>query len=165
MNSKLFFLLIILPISAIAESGYDAWLRYLPIADHQYQNFPQIVVTLDPTLVIESAEQELSRGVNGLFEIKLKHSNTFTNESAFILGNIESIKPLIPAKYLPKDLKTDGFYLRTLEISGQPCVLVTALNDNGVLYGTFQLLKKLATLHRIDNLSEIHNPYSPIRYG
>lgn len=167
MGITIFLLLIVLPISAFAESGYDAWLRYTPIADNirtQYQNLPKIVVTLNPKQVIESAEEELSRGISGLFGIKLIQTKTFSNESAFILGTIDSIKPLISEKDLPKGLINDGFYVRTLDISGKSCILVTALNENGVLYGTFELLKKFASHQKIDNLNETQNPYSTIRY-
>jgi len=168
MISKLYLILIILPFrTSVAESGYDAWLRYPSIADQLrslYKDLPQVVVTIKPTLLIESAQEELLRGLNGLLDKKLEHKTSLSNETAIILSTIDSIQSLIQLKDLPKDLKPDGFIIRSLEINGKSSILVTAKSDVGVLYGTFELLKKIGLHQKIDNLNETQNPYSPIRY-
>jgi len=167
MRITVFLLSIIVPFGVIGESGYEAWLRYPPIADNlrsQYKSLPEVVVTINETVVIESAKEELLRGLKGLLNIKLEPKTSLSTESSIILGTIDSIKALIPSSDLSKDLKVDGFKIKTVDINGKSNILVTAKNENGVLYGTFELLKKIALHQKIDSLDETSNPYQPIRY-
>ena len=47
---------------------------------------------------------------------------------------------------------------------GFECVIVTATNDRGVLYGVFALLSKIARNEKVSALHETQQPYAPIRW-
>src|SRR5271154_3040006 len=54
------------PSSSRAENGYDAWLRYAPLAKsaaQQYQSLPKIVSVRTRSPVLQSAQEELIRGI------------------------------------------------------------------------------------------------------
>ncbi len=84
-------------------------------------------------------------------------------ENAILLGTIDEVKKAIPAFVVPADLITDGFYLKTISVDGRRILIVTALNDRGVLYGTFTLLRKMALAESIAGLDDEENPYAPVR--
>src|SRR5271168_1768032 len=54
------------PSGSRAENGYDAWLRYAPlskVAAQQYQSLPRIVSVRTSSPVLQSAQDELIRGI------------------------------------------------------------------------------------------------------
>src|ERR1035438_3358405 len=59
-------LLCVLAVTAAAETGAEAWLRYSalsPQAAKTYQRLPHKTVVLDDFVVLKTAQQELVRGV------------------------------------------------------------------------------------------------------
>lgn len=61
----------------LAETGYEAWLRYPPIDDPNvrqvYERLPATVVTLGQSPVLAAAQGELSRGVRAMLRLSLIH--------------------------------------------------------------------------------------------
>ena len=167
---KPFFLVICVltaPITLAAETGYAAWLRYAPIdatARKHYAALPANVVALDDSQVIQTAQAELIRGVRGMLGRTLRAESSLPKESAIILGIYASVKPLIPAADFPAGLATDGFFLKAISVNGFPCLLITAPNGRGVLYGVFALLSKIARYDGINGLNEVQKPYAWIRW-
>ena len=55
---------------ALAETGYDAWLRYPVIAGDakraRYEEMPRNIINLSPNQLTASAERELARGLSGM---------------------------------------------------------------------------------------------------
>ncbi len=56
------------------------------------------------------------------------------------------------------DLADGGFLLRTVEWEGQECTVLTASSDRGLVYGTFHLLRLVATGEPIDDLDVCEEP-------
>ena len=164
---KILFVLIISTFSVFCETGYEAWLRYPPVAEehrHLYTDFPQVVVTPVQSTVINSSVSELSRGLNGMLGLTLRESTSIPKERSVILATIKNIKQLIPAKDVPIDVLLDGYHIRTIELQDIKHIVITGLTDAGVLYGTFALLRMIALYKSVENLNRTDNPYSPIRY-
>ncbi len=151
-----------------AETGYEGWLRYAAIDDaslrQSYEKtLPAVVVTLGSSEVEQSAQAELIRGVRGLLNRTERTETALPAEDTILLGTVDEVKKTVPSFDAPTDLITDGFYLKTIPIDGHVVLVVTALNDRGVLYGAFTLLRKMALRESIAGLDEQENPYAPVR--
>jgi alpha-glucuronidase len=155
-------------LSLRAETGYDAWLRYAFIDDpnvrQTYTHLPATIVTLNATTVIETAAQEASRGVRGMLAKTLRMQTQLPNEDCILLGTVASVKRALPGLSMPASLQEDGYLLRTTASGGRSILLVTAVNDRGVLYGTFALLRKIGLHQDLSYINEQSNPFAPIRW-
>ncbi|HUP04421.1 MAG TPA: alpha-glucuronidase family glycosyl hydrolase, partial [Bryobacteraceae bacterium] len=151
-----------------AENGRDAWLRYAPLHGAALQqeraNTPAVLTTLDSAPTMESARQEIERGVRGMLGRTLRLETGAPTEGAIVLGTLDSVKAALPQAGLNASLEKDGFWLKTVEIRGKRYLVVTAANDRGVLYGAFALLRKMATGESIATLDDKEAPYAPVRW-
>ncbi len=160
-NTKLCVLLLA-AVGLHAESGYDGWLRYAPIEPNS--SVPAVVTTLGDSMVLESARQELMRGVRGMLARTLRVESGMPKGSAIILGTLARIQQAFPEWRLAANLKPDGYWLKTVASGGVRYTIVTAANDRGVLYGVFALLRKMAIGEPIGDLDEQQSPYAPVRW-
>ena len=149
-----------------AEDGSKAWLRYAPLDEHvsqKYADLPDAVVTLGQSAILHSAQDELLRGVRGMLGKTLRDEPGLQNDAAIILGTLPAVLKAIPSLHPPTSLSDDGFWLTHAQLSGHPCVIITATNDRGVLYGVFALLSKIARRQSID-VNELQQPYAALRW-
>ncbi len=157
--------LTLLSSAASAESGAEAWLRYAPLnpqAAKLYQNAPAKIVLRGDSLVLRTAEQELARGLQQMLGRGFGIGSVA--QDAFLLGKLLDVRPPDPPLEPPEALKPNGFWLKALNMQGTPCVIITAMNDRGVLYGVFALLSKIARGENIAALDDLQQPYAPIRW-
>jgi alpha-glucuronidase len=153
--------------SAAAESGAEAWLRYStlsPKAAQVYQRLPANTVLLGDSAVLQTAQQELLRGVAQMSGRKLRTRAISSPEDAIILGTLAQLHTLAPALRLPQDLRPDGYWLKSAKIHGSKCLLITAATDRGVLYGVFAVLSKMARAQSLSDIDELQQPYAPVRW-
>ena len=143
---RLFLLAMALATTLPAESGYDAWLRYASVDSRAAANLPAVVTTSATSPVVESARNELIRGVRGML------GRTLRIEAAPKEAAIElRIDTSLPA---------DAY---TLTNSGANLAIAGG-NDRGVLYGVFGLLRKIGTGESIANLNERQAPAAAARW-
>ena len=136
-----------------AESGYDAWLRYTPGA----RPLPAVIATLDDSTVINSARDELIRGLGG----KVRASSGVPKENAVVLGTLDKL----PAGWgLRAELVPDSYWLKTIDSGGARYTVITGPNDRGVLYGAFALLRKISLGEAVGALDERQSPAVPVRW-
>jgi len=153
---------------ARAETGYDGWLRYAEADDVSRQksyekSLPAVVVTLGNSEVEQSAQTELIRGARGMLGRTERIETALPAENTILLGTVEELKKAVPTFNAPAGLIADGFYLKTISVDGRKILIVTAVNDRGVLYGTFTLLRKMGLHESITALDDQENPYAPVR--
>jgi len=151
-----------------SETGRDAWLRYAPLQGASLRQYreavPAVVASFGNAPLVESARQEVLRGVQGMLGRTLRVEAGAPTESAIVLGTLGAVRQAFPQAALNGDLEPDAFWLRTLQAAGKRHVVVTAINDRGVLYGAFALLRKIALGEPIANLNEKQTPYAPVRW-
>jgi len=150
-----------------AETGAEGWLRYARLdakASRQYDPLPTAVVTLGDSPILNSSREELVRGMRGMLGRALNTEERLPQGPAIILGNISAIQKAIPELHPPADLGADGFWLKNARVHGLNCLVITATNDRGVLYGVFSLLSKIARAESLAKLNESQQPYAPIRW-
>jgi len=158
--------LLSVPPQLRAESGAEAWLRYTrhdARTLQKYQNLPPNVVVLGDSQVLISARDELSRGLQSLLGKPLR-TDASLSESAILLGTVASIQKTIPEFRPPEKMVVDGFSLTEIDVRGKTVLAIAALNDRGVMYGSFALLGKIARGESISHLNEAQQPYAPVRW-
>jgi alpha-glucuronidase len=160
-------LLATLCASLHAETGREAWLRYATLdesARTKYSTLPATVFAAGDSGILQSAQQELIRGVRGMLGRVLREEKQLPGESAIILGTWSDLHALLPSLNPSSALQADGYWLTNAKLHGRACLVITAANDRGVLYGTFALLGKIARNESISVLNELQQPAAPIRW-
>jgi alpha-glucuronidase len=150
--------------SSHAENGYDAWLRYAPLAKsaaQQYQSLPKIVSARTPSPVLQSAQEELIRGVQKMLGETLHLAPDRPDTPSILLGVVDTGDPRLSSA---AGLRDDAFWLKSVRVRRHLSILITGSTDRGVLYGVFAFLSKIARGEPIDKLDEVQQPYAPIRW-
>jgi alpha-glucuronidase len=147
-----------------AETGYEAWLRYARLDDAVVQRYraviPAVVAVVGNQLPVQSAQQELIRGLRGILGRNPRMASGLPRESAIVVGKLDDLRQL----GLSMNPVEDAYWLKTLQVNGAVYTVVTAQNDRGVVYGAFALLRKIALGEPVANLDETQSPYSRIRW-
>src|SRR5689334_21421607 len=82
-----------------AESGYEGWLRYVPLQEstrHRYHGYPETAVLFGDSPLLTSAREELSRGLLGMLGLKLKSSSQLVDDSVVVLGTWPALSYYFP---------------------------------------------------------------------
>jgi alpha-glucuronidase len=160
--------LMLLPPAAFGESGYDAWLRYMPLeeppARRVRESIPASVTVAGSGLPLQSAGQELIRGVRGMIGRTLRVENQLPVEGGFVIGTLAGLKQLSPQLAPAGTLADDGFWIRSLRMNGARYIVIAGQNDRGALYGTFALLRAMALGEAVADLDRKEEPYSKVRW-
>ncbi|HWX42600.1 MAG TPA: alpha-glucuronidase family glycosyl hydrolase, partial [Blastocatellia bacterium] len=148
-------------------AGYDAWLRYDAIDEKQASRYsgsvPAFVVKLDDSLLVNTAQDEMIKGVRGMLGRTLRIAGAIPGENAILLGTVGSVKRAVPGFDPRYEVRSDGYILKTVAIRGKSCVVIAGADDRGVLYGAFRLLRKIGLGEPIDSLDDHENPYASVR--
>jgi alpha-glucuronidase len=149
---------------ALADDGYDLWLRYRPLpaeARAKIENRGTAIVTGgQPSPMLAVALGELNRGLAGL----LGHAvGTDTSRGAIYVGTPRSL-PVLATLDLPlREIGPEGFVIRSRIIDGRPATVIAANDDRGLLYGSFALLRRLQTGGSLDFLDIVSSPKMTLR--
>jgi alpha-glucuronidase len=155
------------PRSLAAETGAEAWLRYFklnPQAAEVYRRFPGKVVLLGDSLLLRTAQQELSRGMEQMSGRALRTEPGSSPQNAVVLGTLKDVRALSSTLRLPHELKGDGYWLKSAKIHGSECLIIAGGTDRGVLYGVFRLLSKIARAESLAAIDEEQRPYAAVRW-
>jgi alpha-glucuronidase len=146
--------LALLPGWAMAEDGYELWLRYRPLqgaAQVQLQaRARSVVVPAHPSATLQAAVAELRRGVAGMAGREPAQAAR-PQDGALVLATPATL----PGLALP-DLGPEGWLLRSQRLQGRAVTLIAANSDIGLLYGSFAWLRAAQTgadLGRLDQRS------------
>src|SRR5208337_4372875 len=153
-------------VSLQAETGREAWLRYArldPKASAKYSSVPRMVVRVGDSPVLESAEQELTRGLRGLLGGEFRTSTALRHEPVILFGTLSQVTALLSDFHPPQSLSPDGYWLVQTKVNGTSGFIITAPNDRGVLYGVFAFLSKIARAESLQSLNEVQVPANTIR--
>lgn len=149
--------------AAVAEDGYNMWLRYAPVPGGNYpRSLPSNVIALNATkgLPVYTAEQELRKGFQGIFGRELASNATRDDSTASIhVGTLVAYESVHGKLEEGQELEEDGFYLET----GGENVIIVGRNERGALYGAFEYLSQLAQGH-FEPSAAVHNPQAQLRW-
>ncbi len=136
-----------------AEDGYRAWLRYEKVADSelldQYRSKLSTVTLSGDSPTTEVIFDELQEALPGLLDAEV--SIRKQGSSDLIIGTPESSDYIASADFEGSlsGAGDEGFLIEEIEGS----VVVAANTDIGLLYGTFELLRKIQTHTDLDGIS------------
>jgi alpha-glucuronidase len=155
-----------------ADSGYDAWLRFTRLdarAARTYQTIPVNVVVVGHSIILETAQKELTNGLNQMLDRSLHAEVGQLRAESFLVGTSQDLKSAFPEVQLDDvqlddHLAQDSFSLTRAQIHGFSCVIIAGATDRGVLYGVFALLSKIARNESIADLHERQEAYARIRW-
>ena len=162
--------------SGRAETGVDAWLRYPRIRDAavtvQYSQLPAVVVVLGDSPVLNSAREELLRGIAGMLGRSLRVESRLPAESAIVLGTADALESASLGE--PRAIAPDGFHIhvratnsalrRTTNSTKAERFVVAGGTDRAVLYGVFALLRLIGLHRSLDDIDLREQPSAPIRW-
>mgnify|MGYP001405594549 CR=1 FL=1 len=151
---------------ALAEDGYDLWLRYRPVEDEwreRYLAHARQLVSGEPSPTLNAAQEELIRGFTGLLGVTPEVSREISGPGAIVFGTPRS-SPIVRSLKLDTDsLGPEGYLIRTLKIRNRPATVIAAQSDVGVLYGAFHYLRLLQTRQAVDRLDITASPAVRLR--
>lgn len=153
-------------VLARAETGYEAWLRYAPIREPavraRYDALPAAVVTLGASGVLNSAREELIRGMRSMLGRTLRVEARLPSEPAIVVAAQEALVaaglPAGPA------FKPDGFDIAWASHGGVSHLIIAGGGERGALYGVFAFLRHIALHRPIAGLRLREEPYAPVRW-
>ena len=161
------FFVVFVCLGAFAENGQEAWLRYASMSQAQaaqYQSLPGTVVVLGDSVVLESAQKELVGGVRRMLGKTLAVEKNGSRGRAIVLAALAELKKAAPGMQAREEMRADSFWITNGSVWGFDCLIVTAPNDRGVLYGVFELLRQIALGHDLEHWDEVRQPYAPLRW-
>jgi alpha-glucuronidase len=153
------------PTQALAEDGYDLWLRYRPLpadASQRASAFATQLVADARTPTRAAARDELMRGLEGLLGAAPALADVASSAGALVVGTPAS--PPVAALGLDLDgLGEEGYLIRSVLADGRPATVIAANTDVGVLYGAFHFLRLLQTAQPLDALDIREAPRVKLR--
>ncbi|MGA8838243.1 MAG: alpha-glucuronidase family glycosyl hydrolase [Candidatus Sulfotelmatobacter sp.] len=149
-------------------NGNDAWLGYArlqPAASERYRALPATTLSLSDSLVLNTAQAELVRGVTGMLGRTLRIASRVPTESAIVLGTVGQLRNIAPSLHIIEGLRGDAFWLTRGEVGGFRCIIITGASDRGVLYGVFAFLSRIARQQDVFRLNELQQPSALVRWA
>jgi alpha-glucuronidase len=164
----LIFTLLVLPLTAAAETGQAAWLRYAPLAPALARDYepevPSTIVVLGDDPGVQKARDEIVRGVRGMLGRELSRAPQVPSTGAIVVGTLARVRAALPPLDLPAGLGSDSFALKSGQVNGSPVVAIAGESDRATLYAAFAWLRKIAAAQPLRRLDEVQAPYAPIRW-
>lgn len=145
---------------------YDScWLRYDRVPNQRRESYRRrcrhaYVAEKAPEL--SAVRDELRRALPNLLgtEPHLWQHPPTTTDGFLAIGTPDDMAMI--AESVPTDLvdrlADGGYLLRSVTWNGQDCLVVTASSDRGLVYGTFHLLRLMATHQSLDDLDICEEP-------
>ena len=151
-----------------AESGYDAWLRYAPLNGASLalsaRNVPAVLAVPGSGLLEGSASAEFVRGMRGMLGRTIRIEAALPKEDAVVLGTLQELAAFGAAWKFPAELPPGGFLLKTIRVENVRYTVVAGADEQGALYGTFALLRRISLGEDTASLDVTESPYAPIRW-
>jgi alpha-glucuronidase len=151
-------------LSASAEDGSQAWLRYARVTDTaRYANLPGRIVVLGSSPTDLSAANELQRGLTSMLGRTFTIANAVQEGSdAIIVANLATLQHIfimsgdkLPPESFSLGEKIDGKTHRYIVLGADP---------RGELYGVFRLLALVGTEQPLPSKPKTESPASSIRW-
>ncbi|HOV26912.1 MAG TPA: alpha-glucuronidase family glycosyl hydrolase [Pseudobacteroides sp.] len=157
----------------VQSGSYKCWLGYKKLKDRncveKYLKWCNNIVILEDTPIIKSALTEICTGIEGMLGIKPNISRSIDKLSYIFMGTLESLNTI--DNYVDNrvdindknSIDDEGFIIKSVKNCDKDIIIVAGKTDRGVLYGTFTLLRLIATNTELDGIMRLENPSNPLR--
>lgn len=133
--------------NATAHDGYDLWLRYAPVSAARQTDYRKNIKAWHVTVQSPTANiirEELHRALPAILGNRVPEAKAPNQDFQLVIGTLQS--PLLSS--LSKKLAgvaDEGFVITRTQIQGKSTLVVVSASEQGMLYGTFHLLRLLQT--------------------
>jgi alpha-glucuronidase len=149
-----------LSVPALAEDGYDLWLRYrmldtgsIPAAIPARE---LVVSEASPTL--SAAGRELATGLGGLAGAPVPVVREPGRAGALLYGTPRSSALIAGLSLGLERVGPEGYVIRSVTLDGKPATVIAGNSDIGALYGAFHFLRLVQTRQPADALDVVSQP-------
>lgn len=133
---------------ASGETGYDLWLRYVPVKDaarqRAYRQAAAAIVVQGRSPTARAALGELPRGLRGLLGVERPVADAVPAGGGAVVVGTPSGSPLVAGPGWSERLAAlgeEGYLIRSTRVGPHPATVIASLGDTGALYGTFHFLR------------------------
>ncbi|MBV9548956.1 MAG: alpha-glucuronidase [Alphaproteobacteria bacterium] len=152
---------------ALAENGYDLWLRYKPVdaahrAAYRAANAVWVPGTVLSSVTLEAAAAELQQGVVELLGNSVLRCCSL-GDGAVVIGTPSSSRAIAGLHLDLSAAGDEGYVIRSVTLEGHKAIAIAANRDIGVLYGVFAYLRLMQTGQSLSNLDIVSAPKTKLR--
>lgn len=162
----LFLLVLTLSLPALAETGYEGWLRYQPLPANLrqvYQPYVTTIIATGDSATMDALRLELRNGCARLLNTTIRTTDLIERDGAILVGTQKTSPLIADLKLNLTTLGNEGFLIRSLKIKGRATTVIAAQREISALYGAFHFLRLLQTGQPINNLNISQKPRLQIR--
>ncbi len=151
----------------VDETLYKAWLQFSPsTTKQQSQDLFRSIVSEGANATVQTAGSELAQAVESMFGFKPSISEAATVTGAkIVLGTVETSDWIRDrAEKLGLDrIKGDGFVIKAMKERNDNVIVVAGRIPAGVIFGVFDLIRRIQIGQDPIELDALENPQVPIR--
>lgn len=148
-----------------ADDGYRLWLKFDLIEDeYSRTNYLEQITFIQlegQSTILETAQKELSKGLNGLLGQQIPLGNPSNNSQGIFLGiagSTAQINQLVSSKEM-EAIGTEGYLIK--ELDGN--IAIVGKDEKGVLYGAFHFLRLVQTHQSLEGITIQESPKVKLR--
>jgi len=162
---KFFILFLILACSYFlhAENGYNLWLRYNKIEDKNilkyYNERIKEVFFIDVTGIEKTAKNDLRMALSIILDRNINFTHKISS-NVLVVGRYENLPELIKKSIDTLKLKKlgeEGYLIESINFRNKN-IVITSINDKGILYGVFHFIRLILMNENIDDLNIVEVP-------
>ncbi len=162
----LFWIALMMPFFVMAETGEKLWLRYnlldVPVRAQYTSGFNNLVVAGQGS-TLQAAVVELESAVSGLLGKELKRA-TRPSAGSVLIGTADQkqIRDLNLGAALAA-VSAEGYIIQTVAVRGGKMTVIAANTEAGLLYGVFDLIRRIQTGQSVADLAISEKPAFGLR--
>ncbi|HWT27594.1 MAG TPA: alpha-glucuronidase family glycosyl hydrolase [Mobilitalea sp.] len=144
----------------------QCWLNYNPVNNYEDKELLTQVTVLEDKekscgIIVQNAVKELTNAVKGMLSIDLKVSSTKEQLDKADCGVVLSLSSNLSVNNIVSlhNLSDEGYILKQAEKR----IYIIGKTEKGILYGVFDLIRRVAAGKSIKNLDVLENPKNPLR--
>lgn len=151
------------------NSEYDLWLGYTKIENQEsLENFSKATASIyfvGNNDMLQAAKKELSRGLKSMLGFDPVFSGTFDSTSSMVVASSLMLDEGIKNALGPDInlIGPEGFIIKTISYHGKEILVITASENQGILYGIFRFLQYLKSHPTLSGLSISETPKIKLR--
>ena len=144
---------------------YRAWLQYNPPLEPLGENLLKHIVIEGSNSTVETAATELSNAAESMFGFIPSTQTIPSSGSRVVLGTTKTSSWI--RKHADEldlhDVKEDGFIIKAVKDGGGTVLVIAGKVPAGVVFGTFDLIRRIQLGQDPRELDVLENPQIPIR--
>ncbi len=165
MTNKLNFLKQVLFVSvflivtnlSVADSGYELWMNYKPVKEDTLKSHYAAYcseIVLSKNKYSDAIKNELDRSLKFMLSQKANYTGKISRSGI----EIKTGAGYGISKQELEDLTGEGYKIRQVEDKGRKWIVIMSSSDEGLLYGTFHLIRLMQCGQKLDGIDISESP-------